>query len=577
MPTNILPDILLSSTAPGFTVGFINTYLWPTRIENGALAANAQRVLGSRLGGSTYDPIQWGRTAPGFTLPDLNGDSVRIGAPQSYTIQDVTKPSVVLRVPPAHWDRVSRDGGTTWEVLDPSHCFAPVQFESCWTGNLSDYNASFTQTTGQAFEIKTTRSSDWQVSAEVGAGGGFDVGVAKATAKATVKGTYGEGFSQSSSSSLTTTISQTINASTFQDTLVADVTTYQVDEYPIFGAGATAPISHIVVVTPKEFNRQTIPLDVDVINRPQLYPYLKDHNQGNILSYPFTAAEVESRAAPSAGVFRAPIALGVAPGVSHTGEFTFGQATTAGTSTSWHGGVAASFEATAEGAGVEASLKLEGEYNAQGMTDQTITMSSSQRITYGVGDAASNNNYTIQPFLYWDKDSGAITLDYSVGVLTDPCSSTSKNNWTRTYAGPCDLNDVRTPTPDYGFALPFLHKVVQEGVSTTDWGPTKAQALFSADIALVGGSLSDSATTCSFAPSPPLSQPCSAVSPGSSARLRATVHNYSLDNSPARQPVVRFYLAGRETTGIGLPIADATNSWCTSTKGLTCLDPVGLG
>ena len=500
------------------------------------------RLWGSRFGGSTYDPVQWGRTPFAIALPDLNGDSVRIGAPQSYTIQDVTRPSIVLRVPPSHWDRVSRDDGATWENSDPSHCYPPVQFSMCWTNSLSDYNASYTKSATQTFDVKTTRSSDWQVSAEVSVGGEFGIGIAQASAKATVKGTYGEGFC-SRQLLATTTISQTINASTFQDTLVADVTTYQVDEYPIFGAGEIAPISHIVVVTPRQFNRQTIPLDVDVINRPQLYPYLKDHNQGNLLSYPFIEDEVESRAAPGSGVFRAPIALGAAPGVSHIGEFTFGNATTAGTSSSWHGGVSASFEATADGSAVDVSLKLEGEYNAKGMTDQTITMSSSQRISYGVGDAASNNNYTIQPFLYGTRTAGR-SRSTTRGLLTDPCSTPPRTTGRGPTPGRAP-HDVRTPTPDYGFALPFLNKVVQEGVSTTDWGPTKAQALFSADIALVGGSLSDSATTCSFAPSPPLSQPCSASArlvgapPGDGARYRSTTARRGSPSCACTSPGVR--------------------------------------
>lgn len=425
-------------------------------------------------------------------MGDLDGGSVRLGTPVRSDRSDVLTPLMVLNAPPTHFDVI---GGNAYDVCNLYGADAPPP-------TINHFNAVYERVSSQASSFETQFTSDWAVSGSVSTGfslGGFSLG-------AKMEQTYGERFSQMQGSKFTRTVSDRHNA-LLDDELLAYFVNYSVFEYPVFHTGDTTPGTHIMVVVPSGIREGFRGV------RSNVHDYVPSHQHGNLFSYAENLNEL-----PLADGSQ--ITLNQFPFRQITKNSGFDNSFSIAWSTAISAGVEEEqFTETTVGANAGGAFKgfgldvsVEGTYSQSEV--QTRSNSYKDSVTlqgfFGQGEQSSipgDYPYDVTPIVYWDA-AGTLVLDYLVNI-------SRQGFWASFYDG---------YDPAFMLLEPHAPEKGKEEASSYN----TAERYMTRDIRF------DRAPT-----------------PGGQTTIRARVHNYGFQGTPAGTALkVNFYYldpAGTDT------------------------------
>jgi len=370
-------------------------------------ALNSQ-LLKANYGGASDDYV--------FALAfgDFNGGKGRLGAP-THMVKKLLTPLVIVNTPPYHFDQFGSN------VYDITNCFPNYQ---CQMNSV--YSKSST-TTGT---IETTLKSDWAVSAKVSAGGS----IGALGLSASLKATYGESFEKTNSKTTTTSITSDQIAKG-DDWIFADVTDYDIYEYPIDSNGIKT--GYVLAKMRRAGGSMNVWMES---KSPDAFYYIPDHEVGNVMSYP-SFANFNNFVGGLQNIKGSP---GGSCNIGSTTNTSFGMQYT---------DFASSSAATTKSFGIEASasasyygfaLETEGSYKSSDLTSHTSTATKDIKYTSNFTSTLNNAinpapNYTLTPYVYWGVN-GAITLGYSVDP--SPGGGAIKTFWSENYSQKPDLTFI---------------------------------------------------------------------------------------------------------------------------------------
>lgn len=342
---------------------------------------------------------------------DFDGGKGRLGAPTHF-VKKLLTPLVVVNTPPYHFDNFSSKN------YDITSCFPNYQCAM---------NSAYSKATTSTGTIETTLKSDWAVSAKISAGGS----IGALGLSASLKGTYGESFDKTNSNTTKTSITSDQIAKG-DDWIFADVTDYDIYEYPIDSNGFK--IGYVLA----KMRRSTGTMNVWMESKsPDALYYIPDHEVGNVMSYPSfsTFAGYAGGLQNIKGSPGGSCNIGSTTNTSFSMQYSDFASSSASTTTKF--GIEASASASIYGF----SLETEGSYNSSDLISHTSTASNEIKYTSNFTSTLDNSinpapNYTLTPYVYWGKN-GAITLGYSV----DPSNpgGITKTFWSEYYGKKPDL------------------------------------------------------------------------------------------------------------------------------------------
>jgi len=378
---------------------------------------------------------------------DMDGDAVRLGTPKHIPLVTTTQPRVLLKTPPVHFDVF---GGTIYDLA------------GCYDGSgtyLCDcFQASYSNVSSTTFAVQTQTGSDWGVSAGLKTSHEF-LGVSLETS---LTASYGQHFSRAGDVTTTYTVEQQVTTAG-QDRILADETSYEVWEYPVYAPGAQGPhtlMGHLAVAKPLAVSQ---PRWFTFGTWPSSYNPLR-HEAGNVLSYPrFGSPSQDPNIAEMWKSDRWDML--VYPGgddgtlrnarvAACAFEFgvTWNDVVSQSLTRSWSAGVEMGASVGAYGVTVEVS----GHYSRDEMSTRETTIDEGIGVGVSLGTAggAAEAPYTIQPYIYRGKD-GTLVLDYTVEPV---------------YGNPGDPNwwdSHYTASPDLAFVLPKRYNA-EKGIPVED-------------------------------------------------------------------------------------------------------------
>jgi hypothetical protein len=437
-----------------------------------------------------------------------------VGAPTYHPAVTAAEPRVILNAPPVHFDVF---GGVEYDLA------------GCYTNNDGQYlcdcfQASYSKQSGTTFAVQTETRSDWGVSAGLKASYEY----LGASLEASLSAEYGQNFSRTGETTTSFTVEQQVTTAGL-DRILADETTYDVWEYPVYARGAQGPhtlMGHMAVVRPVSVSQ---PHWYTFGTWPTSYTPLR-HEAGNVLSYPrYGQPADDPNIAEMWKADRWDVAsrYGGGDGLLADCPFTFGvtwdDVVTQGVASSWSAGVEMGASVGAYGVSVEMS----GHYSHEEVSTRQTTIGQGIKIGVSLGPAggAAEAPYTIQPYVYRSKD-GVLVLDYTVepvwGRPGDP------NWWDNHY----------TALPDLAFSLPKRYNT-EKGLPIDD--PRTRNRSFDVWVRPDTAAVGDTVT------------------------IYATVHNFSLKDRLA--PVAVRFTAGDPDSASALLIQGLAGETQVSTPG----------
>jgi hypothetical protein len=555
----------------------------------------------------------------GFLVPsDMQGRSLRLGAPTIVRIPSQTQPDLVLAVPPMHIDYIAphdptlagqnKSGGCTDEntacIVNLS--VNPSEPPSAGQGFASSFN--FTSNANSSSKRSSTTSWGISTKTSVGESATFDDGLENASEsiKDTTKAGHDETVKKTYGTYAGTT--QTLSATTgLSDYLYFTQKAMNVYYYPVLGCDAAGANNCWV-------DSQKVPMyvqfsvpdqirysDIDGLTQDWYQPV---HEPGNIFSYPWSLAELQARYTeqvnPLTGAATC-MAIGNSNS-SYSTQWTSGHAqdSSSGSTSSFSNELSMSYSEGAGVKGVDAanfnfSMDVAASTSLNTLNESSTSMSTSKAISVNIppfGYAATCCNYAFGGYVFGlknvknpasedactagqtpdknnctavnDPDNGkpidiAGTGPMFVGFLADPVSSVDKSNTDLTCSGGDIwwLNVYKLP--DVGVNHP----------GRWNWNKSQRLATFVAANStsivednyfylMKGFFISKKGNTNG----PNLAE----ASPSDPLTLTARVYNYSLANTSA--PVhVRFY-GQLYCTSSGSGEASCKNENSTCTPGL---------
>lgn len=236
--------------------------------------------------------------APLIRAGDIEGRSLRLGAPEIVRIDDHSQPSLILGAPPTHIDFITPSGEGSPEVINIS---AVEGYESsiALSATASD-SASQQSTTSYSYAVKDTDTSTAKVSYP---------GVSSISLSANHQTAVTNAYTTTQSTTNQSFVSAQMkisNASSFDDVLWYESNAFNIYHYPVLGAygcpedqtcdpGEELPL-YLVVSGP---DTSSLTIGAPAHNVEWFQPI---HEVGNLLSYPQTpellAQRLGSRAVP---------------------------------------------------------------------------------------------------------------------------------------------------------------------------------------------------------------------------------------------------------------------------------------
>lgn len=334
-------------------------------------------------------------------MGDLDGGSMRLGNPRRTQRSEIITPSVVLNAPPTHFDLFN---GTVYDVCNLYGTNAP--------GSSTNFSAVYQQVSDESFSFSTQFSSDWAASGSVSGGfslGGFSLG-------GKLEQTYGERFSRFEGTGFERTISSRRTA-LLDDQLLAYVVDYTVFEYPVFQMGKTEVVTHAMVVIPSDIREGFLPVSASNSS------YVPSHQHGNLFSYPQNMNELPLSTGDSILTSKFPF-WQISRDNSDGDEFsiTWTKATEAGVDQERFSETTVGANAGGAFKGFGLDVSVEGNYSQSEV--QTRKSVYREQVTlagfFGPGNRTIPGDYPYQvtPVVFWDA-GGSLVLDYLVKIVKD--------------------------------------------------------------------------------------------------------------------------------------------------------------
>lgn len=343
---------------------------------------------------------------------DFDGGKGRLVAPAHF-VKKLLTPLVIVNTPPHHFDKIGNN------VYDITNCFPNYK---CLM------NSVYAKSTTSTGTIESTLKFDWAVSAKVSAGGSFGaIGLS-----ASLKATYGESFDKTSVSTTTTKITSD-QVAKGDDWIFADVTDYDIYEYPIDSNGVK--IGYVLAKMRRTAGSMNVWMESKY---PDAFYYIPDHEIGNVISYPpfdsinsFAGGLQNIKGTPGGGCN-----IGNTSNSSFSMQYTDFALSSASATTNF--GIEASAIASIYGF----SLETQGSYKSSDLKSHTSTATTNINYTSNFNSTLNNNinpapNFTLTPYVYWGVN-GAITLGYSVNPSLS--SGSLKTFWSENYNQKPDLS-----------------------------------------------------------------------------------------------------------------------------------------
>ena len=379
---------------------------------------------------------------------DLNGNSLKLGAPVHYEITKPVKAQFILQQPPQHAAYFDDGRGQGPQVHTISR--------------YPTFNTSMQDSQKRSFNSNNQNHTDWtvgfstQVSAnrEGSAGLNADNDGVGAKMKGSIGFKFAYDYDRVSTDYVSTASSYAVtqqNSTGVDDVLIYNSEILDLWRYRIFGSGTDTqdpqkPYAYYDIVLPGAPSIVSYPGGRDV----DWYQPL--HEPGNILSYPSRATVCSPSDIGPITVQSQNIVNQVIPLISCTQQYyngnssnislNFDHTTTNGSSTDYthkaHAelDVSASYAAGAREAGVGVvtsgsfDLDVHGGANWGQLTTSDDSTSTSTGITVNSPQGDSEHGYPYYPIFY-DTDAGALKVAFGVGDLT--ASSTGGGFWTDIY------------------------------------------------------------------------------------------------------------------------------------------------
>jgi hypothetical protein len=466
-----------------------------THGHNGPFVLNVHQVQPDGSGFSVQHVRDWEITAlrgisPSYAMAmgDFDGDAVRLGAPTRQRQTDIVQPVVILNAPPIHFDVV--DG----QIYDINQCF---------DGDCG-HRAIYSNTQVVSTEVSTTVSADWGISESITGSAGVQMGPFGAHVEGTLERRYGGGFSNFQGSAQEYQI--TVRTEAIEDDrLYVTKTSYDILEYPVYGKGGLQ--GHVAAVIPTSISGGRLDNTWLSAKSGDASSFLSQHEVGNILSYPRSAA-----VPPGATLFGRgnQDSFVLDPQASSSWFLLFSQTEESLQERSSFQQVSRSASAEISGGygpfSASLSATVESQYNSEQIsTHRTkVTGTTSIEVELGRVDGGilGSDTYEVFPFMYWTQ-GGTLVLDYAVEpILTSPRVASW---WEQTYGQKVDLT----------FLLPWRNDEAKGRGSTNP----ELQREETRDIV--------------FSPQNP--------QPGETVTISTRIQNFSFKDTTANS-LVRFYL-----------------------------------
>ena len=379
---------------------------------------------------------------------DLNGNSLKLGAPVHYEITKPVKAQFILEQPPQHaayFDEGSGHGAQVYTI-----------------NRYPSFNTSMQDSQKRSFNSNNQNHTDWtvgfstQISAtrEWSAGLNADNDGVGSKMKGSLGFKFAYDYDKVSSDYKSTASSYAVtqqNATGVDDVLIYNSEILDLWRYRIFGSGTVTgdsqkPYAYYDIVLPGAPSIVSYPGGRDV----DWYQPL--HEPGNILSYPSRTSVCSPNDIGAITVQSQNVVNQVVPLISCTQQYYNGNSSSislnfdhtamSGSSTDYthkaHAevDVSASYAAGAREAGLGIVTSGSFDLDAHGgadwgqLTTSDDSTSTSTGITVNSPQGDSNHAYPYYPIFY-DTDAGALKVAFGVGDLT--ASGAGRGFWTDYY------------------------------------------------------------------------------------------------------------------------------------------------
>ncbi len=388
---------------------------FPQHFEMSVFGDTTETLDGFGLKSKSVDltdiPKDWPTRSYAITAGDFGKSKVTIKAPKYSHRSDISQPIVVLNAPPVHFDEFAD------EIYD---------INTCYNGGDCNFLSTYTKITSQSSELTTDIQSSWDVSAGLAREGSIGAGVEVEAAPLGVGGsvsatysenfeyhllgTYGSHFENSNTNKQTQTIQLQVSAIE-DDQIFANITDYDVWEYPYFIGDNQDEAGVIVAVRPTHSEARWFPS-----KSVSGYSFQPLHEVGNILSYYsydsiHTNPQVFQEIQPENDISTPTFTLSA--NSDYHWELTETNFEQSQASRSIQFGI----DAGAMGFGYKFQFNQSNSY----LYTQSTSIANELKLTVDIGGinrSIGPTEYRITPYAYWSKE-GALVIDYSVEPEVD--------------------------------------------------------------------------------------------------------------------------------------------------------------
>ncbi len=223
-----------------------------------------------------------------LSVGDLQGRSLRLGAPEVVRVEAHSQPLVVIGVPPMHADYVQPIGASAPEVFN-------------FTVVPDSYNSTYTVDSDNKENSASTSTTSYTYSKKVTTGGGVGFKAEGASIGASEQSTIGKVQENTVSSNYDTYVTRMFDASsttTLGDIVAFHYSRLNIYNYPILGVtAADGSPEYVTFSAPDQISESTtsgIP-SVAFLDGSTLEWYQPVHEPGNIFSYPWSSAQLATQ------------------------------------------------------------------------------------------------------------------------------------------------------------------------------------------------------------------------------------------------------------------------------------------
>jgi hypothetical protein len=348
---------------------------------------------------------------------NFDGDSIRVGFPRHWVVNDVEQVLAVINEPPKHYDVLN---GTTHNV----------------NRNTSTY-ASYEKQATERNEMSLTTTRDWGVSVGLEGMLGNDK---LSYVKASLTASYGEGFEKTTTRFEEQTFGELAKADS-DDLIFRVETDYDAWEYPVYTEASDLVAGHMLVVFPRGVGKVARINGTDPL---AYYFFRPSHENGNLFSY--------SQWVPVDYDVRNLIKQGTRQHLQKGNPYDFWFAWSTGgvdqTKKSHNLELKVSGEAQAGSPTGYIKISASGQYKQGEVSTHKVGFQETTKIRiYFAGLADDIYSFWVEPYIYWSADDGHLVVDYAAAPKSVQAGAPLETWWDDMY------NE-----PDLTFNLPWRYR-----------------------------------------------------------------------------------------------------------------------